>query len=307
MLTHSSRSRQHHHSVPSPYEASNVALTFFAVGARYATLRESTDIPLDVTLAAFQQSPLDHSLGDAQIAIAGRHVLLEFKREESDLRSEIRKKPKRLALLNALAQQTTNMAAMRKRSLKGHIVAFRIDAGSGGVLYFGAYYTVLTELRANAQRPDQTALLPLLNFVDALLQPSAADIILQDTCGAAATGGGRLRAVGMSLTEFTEYVALMLEPGGNDATETEASSSVGGSSEDGYGGVLVSISTEGKLSCAFYDSDIDLARLRNRALEVLAQPAQQTHPPTPGATATGAPHKVDSGSQTTNRGQGPRQ
>lgn len=277
--------------VPNPYEASNVALTFFALGARCAALQQREGAELSVTLAAFQQSPLDHELGDAKLAVGGRHVLIEFKRDERDLRSEIRGKSKRADLLRALKRRTPEMTTMRRRSLRGHLIAFR-NTGSASVLDFGPYFTVLSPLLKDEGHADFSVLVPLSQFVDTLLLATDKDHILQDTISSLAAGGAPLRSLGMSLEDFAEYVSVVLNPPADGTSDGGAAGAVGhpsdasgnASAPGGHGGVLVSVSATGELSCAFYDSDADLARLQGAAATLLARCGPQA-----GAGAATAP------------------
>lgn len=105
-----------------PYE--NILLGNFILTVGYLAGQRGIKINQTV-LQLLQQTPDDQTVGDLFANLRGRNFIFEFKRNESQVRSEF-KKPKRLNLLTALKNPASSRAA--EVSYQCHFMCFPIKS-----------------------------------------------------------------------------------------------------------------------------------------------------------------------------------
>jgi hypothetical protein len=111
------------------YENIYIGSFIFSCGA-YAG-RKGYDINSSFNL--YQQTPLDTKIGDVLGSVGGKSVIIEFKKDYSELQSEI-KKPNRLNLLNYLARkENIEMLEISKRL---HFISCPYKDSLGFLPYF---------------------------------------------------------------------------------------------------------------------------------------------------------------------------
>lgn len=114
----------------APYENVLLGAFVFGLGRQYeateATMNSVSSRPRRVgaarepAIAVLQQTPLDASIGDLVSLIRGRCFLMEFKRQRSDIRSELAKAHKAV-IVNAL---NATDQVRRDQSMRLHFIAF---------------------------------------------------------------------------------------------------------------------------------------------------------------------------------------
>jgi len=110
-----------------PYEGTHVAATFLSLGAFAAMLLNE---PTEVVPWGFQQTPLDHGIGDNMLQVADRFVLFEFKRDRAAHQDEW-EKDHRDGLVSDLWQRPAN-DQLRKTADIAHIMGYGVPIGSDG-------------------------------------------------------------------------------------------------------------------------------------------------------------------------------
>lgn len=160
-----------------PYE--NILLGNFILTLGY--LAGQRGIKLNQTvLQLLQQTPDDQTVGDLFANLRGRNFIFEFKRNESQVRSEF-KKPKRFSLLTALKNPGSTRAA--EVSYQCHFMCFPTQSTTA-TLSFMPYASIQDAKSQDRQRSSE-----LSYFCEKLL---ALD-----------------NGFGVSYKEFSEYLDIL--------------------------------------------------------------------------------------------------
>ncbi len=172
--------------MPEPYE--NVYIGNFLYTLGYLSCRKKIDLS-GVTIDLLQQTPADKTYGDLLSGINGKFLLVEFKRNESLVKSEFGKNQQR-DLLEAL----NDNEHIHNLSLKSHFLGFGVQGEESNIIFL-AYASIV-----NKTKQDRAVSIEFNSFCNQFLDS----------------------IVGASLPDFMEYIAFVRdvyddpsdEPGG---------------------------------------------------------------------------------------------
>lgn len=219
-----------------PYE--NIYLGNFIYTLGYIAARQGHALH-QTALQLLQQTPDDRTIGDLFANWGGRNFIFEFKRNESQVRSEF-SKPLRARLLFDLHQPTQEAVRNLRLSRCCHFMCFPTQSGAS-TLAFSSYAYI-----QNSATQDKKSCVDLSTFCTWLLDDSA-----------------EVKAVlGVSYQGFSTYLDYL-------AGFTE-----GQSSGDGGAGAIMNISENGEISIV----EVDSLRVLARTLDHEPTPPVQTRP-----------------------------
>lgn len=211
------------HTADVPYEASVAAAVFCMLGMVQAMSMISTfvsphdapaadDVPVGLALSGLHGTPFDPLLGDAALAANGRHLLVEFKRRDDLLHSELGK-PRRLAFLNALTEDEVQWSDPSTVLFRAHAVLYAVDGPAGGAVVAAPYVDLAKLLQRDGVLPKTPQ--PLDAFCRIFLQVDDG----LDPIGRVVLSTTEPKW-GVSLLEFTEYLTRFVLPTGEASSNT---------------------------------------------------------------------------------------
>lgn len=259
---------------PLPYEASVAAATFYALGAVRERWGDPAPSGAGVGVSGFQNTSFDPLLGDTELTVEGRHLLIEFKRSNSGVGTEWDKARR--------AEFLTRLAAWPKDE---HDATDAAHALIFGQAHPGPRIAV-SPYRSLTQSPTVHAACELTDFCVGLLR----DHLPHLDPALAVVASAQTASWGVAHGVFERYLDKLLgdlaDPGNGGRALSSDASSVG---------YLVSLSPNGMLSARPYTSLAQLAALRWNAMQratfrAARKTRAHTAPPTfPGASSPPTP------------------
>lgn len=111
------------------YKYENLQIGNFLISFGYYLRDFKYSFPVSMNL--YQQTPLDHKIGDVFGAMAGKYFIIEFKNDESGIKNEL-KKPQRNRLIERLKNEYQHLISS---SVKGHLICFSVFEELTGLDY----------------------------------------------------------------------------------------------------------------------------------------------------------------------------